>query len=179
MSQDRLKTAARAISGLDPMVPYRYLYRAQVVSQSASNLDQVDVRPDDPSVPEMAGVPLRHGIPGVQVQVRPGCHVVVGWANGEPNAPFAALWEAGADVLQLIVDATAIKLGGTSAIQHVVLGEVFMANLAAALTTILADLTVVFPLVGITSVPTSTPTISAMLSAIGVATYLSPKVTAG
>ena len=113
MSQDRLKAAARAISGLDPMVPYRYLYRAQVIAQSASNLDQVDVRPDDPSVPEMAGVPLRHGIPGVQVQVRAGCHVVVGWANGQPDAPFAALWEPGADVVRLILSGTSIEIGGT------------------------------------------------------------------
>lgn len=112
MSQDRLKAAARVLSGLDPMVPYRYLYRARVIAQSASNLDQVDVRPDDPTVPEMAGVPLRHGIPGVQVQVRAGCHVVVGWANGQPNVPFAALWEPRAEVLRLILSGTSIEMGG-------------------------------------------------------------------
>ena len=177
MSQDRLKTAARAISGLDPMVPYRYLYRAQVVSQSSSNLDQVDVRPDDPAVPEMAGVPLRHGIPGVQAQVQPGCFVVVGWANGEPNAPFAALWEPGAKVAKLILSGDSTQLGDASATQHVMHGEDTSSDLATVLAKISADLVAVFAAAS-AGTPTSTEDVAAMAGKLSAGFYLSPKVTA-
>ena len=172
MSQDRLKAAARAIGGLDPMVPYRYLYRAQVIGQSASNLDQVDARPDDPTVPEMAGVPLRHGIPGVQVQVRAGCHVVVGWANGEPNAPFAALWEPGASVVKVIVNGDSIKLGDSSATQHVMHGEAFTSDLGDALADILVDLG------SLLGFPSSALSIAKLTGRIATGSYLSTKVTA-
>ena len=176
MSQDRLKTAARAIAGLDPMVPYRYLYRAQVIGQSASNLDQVDVRPDDPALPEMAGVPLRHGIPGVQAQVQPGCHVVVGWANGEPDAPFAALWEPGASVTKLIVNGVAIQLGDSSASQHPFHGEDLSTDLAKVLAEISADLVAVFAAAS-AGTPTSTADVAQMVRKLEAGLYLSTKVT--
>jgi len=158
------------------MVPYRYLYRAQVISQSAGVLDQVDVRPDDPAVPEMAGVPLRHGVPGVQVQIVPGCFVVVGWANGEPDAPFAALWEPGAGVTRLIVNGASIQLGDSSASQHPFHGEDLSADLANVLGKMSVDLGTVFAAAS-AGAPISTADAGAMVAKLKAGEYLSTKVT--
>ena len=158
------------------MVPYRYLYRAKVIAQSAGNLDQVDVRPDDPAVPEMAGVPLRHGIPGVQAQVQPGCFVVVGWANGEPDAPFAALWEPGATVTKLIINGASIQLGGSSASKHPFHGEDLSLDLAKVLVEISADLVTVFAAAS-AGTPTSTADVATIVTKLGAGFYLSTKVT--
>jgi hypothetical protein len=62
----------------------------------------------------MPGIPLRHGIPGMQVQVEPGCFVIVGWEDGDPTAPFAALWQPGAHVDKLVLSGDHIEVGGSS-----------------------------------------------------------------
>lgn len=90
MGSDRLKDAARGLQRLDPLIPYRYLYRARVISQRKHC--QVDVRPLDQSLPDMAGIPLMHGIPGLTVSLCPGALVHVGWQDGRPDRPFAALF---------------------------------------------------------------------------------------
>lgn len=70
------------------------LYPCRVVAQSA-DLTRLDLHPDDSRIPPCAGVPIRHGIPGVTVTVAPGARVLLGYAGGDPAQPYAALWEAG------------------------------------------------------------------------------------
>ncbi len=92
MAGDRFKGALTALARrADPLTLYRAMYRARLVNQSADLL-RLDVAPDDPLLPLMSNVPLRHGIPGLTVSVAPGAYVLVGWDNGKPDAPFAALW---------------------------------------------------------------------------------------
>lgn len=119
MSVDRLKAAGRAVVGLDPMIRYRCLYRCKVVGQSGNN---VDVRPYDPALPDMASIPLRHGVPGLKIQVAPGCSVQVGFDDGRPDRPFAALWSTDASALRVCLEGTSVELGAWGAIEPVILG---------------------------------------------------------
>jgi hypothetical protein len=89
---DRLKGPLAALARrADPLVLYRSLYRSRLVRQS-SDLLRVDVATDDPLLPEMSNIPLHHGLPGLALAVSPGAYLLVGWANGRPDVPFAALW---------------------------------------------------------------------------------------
>ena len=140
MSQDRLKQAFRDLQRLDPMLPYRRIYRGKVMAQSG-DLDRVDVRPYDPSVPDMAGVELRHGVPGIKVQVQPGCSIQIGWDDGKPNQPFAALWSTDASAIRIVIPATALELGIDGATEPAVYGLAQMQQLVSAFTAIAAALT--------------------------------------
>ena len=53
------------------------LYPARVVAQSA-DLTRLDLQPDDSRIPPCAGVPIRHGLPGVTVTVAAGSRVLLG-----------------------------------------------------------------------------------------------------
>jgi hypothetical protein len=99
--------ARTANPGLDHLA----LYRATLTAQS-SDLATVDVRPDDARLPEMSGIPLRTGVPGAVAQVSPGAILLVGWDDGNPARPFAALWDQGAAVLRLTLNASKVELGG-------------------------------------------------------------------
>jgi len=105
----------------DPMGLYARTYRAKVVHQEDDS-DEVDVRPDDPRLPDMAKIPLRHGIPGLRVQVAIGSYLLVGWDNGRPDKPFAALWNRDVRVLKVSLVADLIKLGSRDAAEAFVLG---------------------------------------------------------
>lgn len=92
MTADRLKGPLRGVArAADPFARYRCMYRAKLRAQSGDKL-RVDVEPDDKTLPPMSNIPLRHGIPGIRVSVAPGAYLLVGWADGSPDDPFAALW---------------------------------------------------------------------------------------
>jgi hypothetical protein len=75
---------------LDPLA----LYPARVVSQQDDG--SLDVKPDDTRWgPGLSRVPIRHGLPGVNVRVRQGARVLVGFEGGDITRPFASLWEPG------------------------------------------------------------------------------------
>ena len=89
---DRLKGPIQALARRsDPLALYARLYRARVLAQSGDLL-RVDVSPEDPLLPPMSNIPLRHGIPGLTVSMAPGAILMVGWENSRPDLPFAALW---------------------------------------------------------------------------------------
>jgi hypothetical protein len=130
VASDRLTGPLRAIARrADPRAPYLALYRAKLVAQSA-DLGRVDVVPedDDGLLPPMSNIPLRHGLPGASVQLTPGASLLVGWENGKPNRPFAALWagprikgerdgnigEGGGQVQSIILNALLIAFGGAN-----------------------------------------------------------------
>lgn len=115
---DRLKGAFLALArGADPTIDYKALYRGKVLKQH-DNLRRVDLQPSDPRLPPMSNIPLRVGVPGLDVTVPPGHLLLIGWENGQPDHPFACLWEAGTEgdgttPLKLTLNATVIELGGS------------------------------------------------------------------
>lgn len=136
----RLRNSVRASQGADPMTRYGCIYRAKVTGQS-SDLQRVSVRPFDGSLPSMADIPLRHGIPGAKVQVAPGCTIQVGWDDRRPDQPFAALWSADASALRVIFDCPSIELGTENATDFVAKGTTQTTHLVAAFTAIATALT--------------------------------------
>ena len=58
--------------------------------------DTLDLTPDDFALRSqgLSSVPIRHGIPGVRVRVRQGSRCLLGFEGGNPQAPYAALWDA-------------------------------------------------------------------------------------
>lgn len=110
----------------DPMGLYARTYRARVVAQSGDS-EEVDVRPEDPRLPDMAKIPLRHGIPGLRVQVELGSYLLVGWDNGRPDKPFAALWNRDTHVVKLSLVADDISLTQRGATQAFVRGTDYRA----------------------------------------------------
>jgi hypothetical protein len=114
---DRLLGAFVALArGAQPTIDYQALYRAKVLKQH-DNLRRVDLAPSDPRLPPMSNIPLRVGVPGLDVTISPGHLLLIGWENGQPDHPFACLWEAGTEgdgtlPLKLTLNATVIELGG-------------------------------------------------------------------
>ncbi len=92
-----------------PHVDYATGYRAKVTKQSADLLS-VDVEPDDTRLPRMSGIPIRHTVPGLKVQVPTGTFVMVWWENMDPSKPYAALWDNGATTKVVLV-ATTVEVG--------------------------------------------------------------------
>lgn len=81
-------------------VDYLALYPGRVVSQAGS---KVDVQLDTDRIPSPSNVPLRLGIPGatVDLNVGGGVRVLVGWDGGDPQKPYAHLFDQSAATLQL------------------------------------------------------------------------------
>lgn len=105
-------------------IDYFALYDAKLVSQSADNAT-VDLHPTDSRLPGMTKVPLRHGIPGLTVQVAPGATLRLGWDNGDPSKPYACLWNGGETVISEVISATLLKLGASAAADAVVKGTTY------------------------------------------------------
>jgi hypothetical protein len=85
-----------------PQIDYHGLYRAQILAQSTDKRT-VDVRPDDARFPQMSGVPIRHGLPGVTVQITPGAYVLVGWMGADPLKTYCAVWEDNAQPISITI----------------------------------------------------------------------------
>jgi hypothetical protein len=99
-------------------------YAAQVIAQGADGT--LDLLPEDARLRAqgLQAVPIRHGLPGCRVTVPPGETVLLAFANGDPRAPYAALWHEG--------QVLGIELGGTI---PVALSTLVDAALAAQLAT--------------------------------------------
>ncbi|MBA2724292.1 MAG: hypothetical protein H0U56_15670 [Methylibium sp.] len=102
---------ARFIRWVMRDVTYSKFYPCEVQRQDAEGL--VDLLPDDESIrgSGLAGIQLRHGLPGWTVQVATGARVLLGFDNGDPRKPYAALWEPGS-VLGISFD------GGSRPVTH-------------------------------------------------------------
>lgn len=94
---DRIKKHLAAVveSLVGRRLDYSAYYPAKVVRQSGETLE---VRPDDARIAGngLAGVPIRHGLPGTRTTVAPGARVLIGFENQDPKKPFAALWDTNA-----------------------------------------------------------------------------------
>jgi len=144
---DRIKQDLVALlRAAEPRLDYFALYRAKVLAQS-SDRATLDLRPDDVRLPEMVGIPLKHGIPGATVEVPPGGHVMIGWDNGDPASVFCALWEAGLTPITVTLNAATLELGGaavdyvTKGTRHRAAEDTLVAALNAAMTTVAAAIT--------------------------------------
>lgn len=99
LSLDRLKKAFdQAVTTVLPLVDYHALYTFQVVSQNAD--DTLELQPSGKAatskLPSMSNIQIRYGVPGVKATVQQNAQVLVGWQDGNPMSPYAALWLTGA-----------------------------------------------------------------------------------
>ena len=93
---DRIKRSlASFIDAIMSRVDYHAMYPAKVVSQSGTT---VDVVVDDARFGSITKVPLRTFAPDVVITVSPNARVLIGFENGKPSEPYAALWQSGAIV---------------------------------------------------------------------------------
>jgi hypothetical protein len=72
---------------------------------------RLDLDPDDPRIPPLSRVRLWLGLPGCTVKVRRGARVLLGFEGGDPDKPFAELFQVGS-VERLTVQADSITLDG-------------------------------------------------------------------
>jgi len=100
---DALRRIVEGVVG--PRLDHLALYPCTVIAQRSSG--GLDLQPDSPRVPPCADVPIRHGLPGVTVTVPAGGRVLLGYAGGNPDLPYACLWESGT--------VTSITINGGSA----------------------------------------------------------------
>lgn len=84
------------------------LYTAEVVRQAGDGT--LDLMPDDDRLRSqgLQSVPIRHGLPGVTVEVPAGERVLLGFDSGDPSKPYAALWHEG--------QVTRVNIGGEVAV---------------------------------------------------------------
>lgn len=124
---DALQTLIRrALSKVD----YYKAHGARVVSQS-SDKHHVDLIPDDPNLPHMQDVPIRHGFPGVKFTIRSGARVRVWFDDGDPAKPFVGLWDAG-DVEDVAFAGGTSKVALVGSPVLIVIGAAAVAQIAKA-----------------------------------------------
>ena len=128
----------RIVKGAVPGVDYLGWYRARVVKEALSATTRkmtVDVVPDDARIPPLSAITLKLGLPGAEVQISPGAYVLVGWENGDPAKPQAALWDGGeADPLKVVLNAVQLFLGTETGAEPAIKGITSQAQFTTLLT---------------------------------------------
>jgi len=100
---DRLKGSIMAfVRGAIANVDYHAHYSCTVVLQAAD--DTLELKPDNPKVAPIAGVPIKLGLPGASVKVPKGARVLLSWNDGDPSQPRADLWDMGTGMTELRFD---------------------------------------------------------------------------
>jgi len=82
---------ARAVESRLPSPLWTRLHPSKVHSQATGvgGDRTLQVFPDDGAVPPMTSVPLRTGIPGLDVEVAQGARVLLAFEEGDPRRPIA------------------------------------------------------------------------------------------
>jgi hypothetical protein len=114
-------------------IDYSQWYPAKVVAQDGSGTIQIYADDERVRGNGITHVPMRHGVPGVTVQVVPGQRVILFFEDGNPKKPAAALWPDGSSVLsvaleakqQLVFVAPQLFYGAANAAQRAMLGDLF------------------------------------------------------
>lgn len=83
-------------------------HTAEVIAQAADGT--LDLMPDSDALRAqgLQAVPIRHGLPGVEVEVPAGERVLLSFDGGDPTKPYASLWHEG--------QVTAVYIGGKEAL---------------------------------------------------------------
>lgn len=103
--------------------PFARTYAGRVTSQNADGTVEVKID-DGKDVCSQSNVPLRHGLPGVtRLELAPQAEVVLGFDDGDPQKPYAALPLQGGRLLHLTLDADVVEVGGTSAVADAALTD--------------------------------------------------------
>jgi hypothetical protein len=90
---DRILAALERIVGqIFARVDYMALYPCNIDSQNGDGT--LELTPDNEKIKGLSKVPLRVGIPGCEVKVSPGAKVLLGFEDGNPSKPYAALFTA-------------------------------------------------------------------------------------
>ena len=110
---DRLRRAIEAVveSVLRPRIDYLSMYPSVVVAQDVAGL--LEILPDDERFrgQGLTGIAIRHGLPGVTVEVPAGTRLQLGFDAGDPARPYAALWDSGG-ATKIVINTTGdIELG--------------------------------------------------------------------
>lgn len=144
---------------------YLGTYSAEVVRQAADGT--LDLMPHDSRIRSngFQSVPIRHGLPGVsEVQVVPGETVLLGFDNGAPDKPYAALFYSG-NALKLAFQVLSFEVGGAL---PVAIAQLVDAALAAHMTAFNTHTHAVAAAPGVSATPlplmvTAPPTASTVL----------------
>lgn len=81
----------------------------------------VDPRTNAQPVPGLTGVPLRVGLPGVELELADGQQALIGYEGGDRSRPFIALWSPGGGTkrLRLTTDRLEAAAAGAPPVEHV------------------------------------------------------------
>lgn len=82
----RAQALARLLDAHDPGARFRGVFEYRVVTQSGERLNLQPVR-SRASLPDLARVPVRAGVPGVKALHAPGSQVLVAFLEGDPSRP--------------------------------------------------------------------------------------------
>lgn len=128
-AKDSLTAVIKAIAGGTFHARWKY----RVVKQSGDRklVDCVPVEPNAGELPGLTNVPIKHGVPGLTVQLSPGATVMVGFENHDQRRPFVSEWDPGASVLGLTFETLTSKLGSDDASEPMIKGNAFAALWAA------------------------------------------------
>ena len=94
-------------------VDYHALYPCTVAAQDGQTLEVV---PDDAKIAGfgLSSVPLKPGLPGTEIDVPEGARVLLGFEGGDPQRPYAALWEATTDFTEIRLDSGSEDIARTT-----------------------------------------------------------------
>jgi hypothetical protein len=117
-------------------------YTAEVIRQASDGT--LDLLPDDARLRSqgLQSVPIRHGLPGVTVEVPVGERVLLGFDAGDPSQPYASLWHEG--------QVTRVNIGGED---FVALADLVSARLDLIQATFDAHIHITTATVGATPTP--------------------------
>lgn len=105
MINEALSSLRRIVEKIMVKVDFCQTFPGVVVSQS-SDLQSVDVKPDLDRIPELQGVPIRWGNPGVVCELGEGSRVMISFENASPAKPYVSMWQANSVQKLLLGDGT-------------------------------------------------------------------------
>lgn len=89
---DRSRAAFESlVQGVTARYDYHGAYRCKVIAQNDDGT--LELKPEGSRMPPTSRVPIRHGIPGVDVTVNDGAMVLLEFEDGDPRHPIATLWD--------------------------------------------------------------------------------------
>lgn len=89
---DRIRGALETLVRKTLRVDRFGAYFCKVVSQNSDGT--LELLPDLPKIPGTSKVPIKLGVPGITVKVKPGARVALTWDGGDFTKPRATVWDS-------------------------------------------------------------------------------------